>query len=67
MRNGLIGAFMAACAMVLVSTNTHANNYNPSKTLAEDMTPDQAQAVHDCLKDRLYKGYDKNAGKKKAI
>lgn len=53
--------------MALVSTNTHANNYNPSKTLADNMTPDQTQAVHDCLKDRLYKGYDKNAGKKKAI
>lgn len=67
MKNGLIGAFTAACVMALVSTGAHAANCNPSKTQADDMTPDQAQAVYDCLKDGLYKGYNKNVGKKRAI
>lgn len=65
MKLNLIGATMAACVMALVSTSAHAADCNPSKTLADDMTADQAQAVYDCLKDGLYKGYNKNAGKKK--
>jgi hypothetical protein len=61
MKFNLIGAAVAAGVMALVSTGAHAADCNPSKTLADDMTPEQAQAVYDCLKDGLYKGYNKNA------
>lgn len=64
MKRTLIGAFAAACVMTLVSTGAHAANCNPSKTLADDMTSEEAQAVYDCLKGKLLKGYNKNAGKK---
>lgn len=64
MKLNLIGAVTAACVMALVSTSAQAADCNPSKTLADDMTAEQAQAVYDCLKGDLFKGYNKNAGKK---
>ncbi len=43
----------------MMSNGAHAADCNPGKTLADDMSPEQAQAVYDCLKDDLYQSYNK--------
>ncbi|MDA1308568.1 MAG: cytochrome P460 family protein [Proteobacteria bacterium] len=59
MKQKLIGAFAAACIMALASTSAQAANCNPSKKAGDDLSPVEAQAVYDCLKGDLHKGYMK--------
>lgn len=64
MKFKFIYALAAACVFALVSTGAQAAaNCNPSKKAGDDLTPTEAQAVYDCLKASLHKGYMKGPKK----
>ena len=63
MRFKYIYTLAAACAFALISTGAQAASCNPSKKAGDDLSPAEAQAVYDCLKADLHKGYMKGPKK----